>query len=72
MFLWLPLGGGRKGFYYCWFSPDKSLYCDGEDIFPFIQVMNSLVVGMLSLERSLLCSVMESSGRKIVWIYCFY
>lgn len=44
MFLWLPLSDGRKGFYYSWFSPGKSLYCDGEVIFPFIQVMNSSVV----------------------------
>lgn len=71
MFLWLPLRGEERGFFYHWDSPGKSLYCNGEDIFPFIQVMNSLVARMLSLEGSLLCSVMESSA-KIVHISCFY
>lgn len=72
VFLWLHLCAKRKVFCYCWVSPGKSLYCDGEDTFPFIQVMNTLVIRMLSLEDSLLCSVIESSGRKTVCLDSFF
>jgi len=39
--------------------------------FPFIPVMNSFIVRMLFVEGSLFCTVMDSSGSKIVSMYCF-